>query len=134
MLEIHSTKDGSSEYAAAEKLAHAVSREMPEIEYENNLVLHIFPSIQCFGQRFQDIDLLVIFADYRAGEKSLGIHSFCASVEVKSHSGSSVRFEGAKCFVKYNNQDHNVTNQSEQQKYSVRDYIKKITKTIALHI
>lgn len=125
MLEIHGTKDGSSEYAAAENLAHAVSSEMPEIEHENNLVLHIFPSIQCFGQRFQDIDLLVFFADYRAGEKSCGIHSFCASVEVKSHSGNSVRFEGAKCIVKYNNQDHDVTNQSEQQKYSVRDYIKK---------
>ena len=50
---------------------------------------------------------------------------YCASIEVKSHSGQNVRFEGAKCIVKYNGQDHDVTNQSEQQKYSVRDYIKK---------
>lgn len=125
MLVIHGTKDGSSEYAAAEKLAHAVSSEMPEIEHENNLVLHIFPSIQCFGQRFQDIDLLIFFADYRAGDASNGVRSFCASVEVKSHSGNDVKFEGAKCVVTYNQQDHDVTNQSEQQKYSVRNYIVK---------
>lgn len=125
MLQIHGTKDSSSEYRAAEMLANAATRAMPEIEQERDLILHIFPSIQCFGQRFQDIDLLVIFADYRDQEKLDGIHSFCACIEVKSHSGEAVRFEGAKCTVKYNGQDHDVTSQSEGQKYSVRDYIKK---------
>lgn len=125
MLVIHGTKDGSAEYAAAENLANSASRSMPDIETEKHLALHIFPSIQCFGQRFQDIDLLVIFGDYRQGDKANNVHSFCASIEVKAHSGDAVRFEGAKCIVKYNGQDHDVTNQSEQQKYSVRDYIRK---------
>jgi len=125
MIQIHGTKDGSSEYNAAEMLANAATTAMPEIEQERNLVLHIFPSIQCFGQKFQDIDLLVFFADYREGKKPHGIHSFCACIEVKSHSGEDVRFEGAKCIVKYNGQDHDVTHQSEEQKYSVLNYIKK---------
>lgn len=128
MLRIHGTKDSTSEYKAAEALANAAIIAMPEIEQERDLVLNIFPSIQCFGQRYQDIDLLVIFADYTDRDKPHGIHSFCACIEVKSHSGEDVRFEGAKCIVKYNHQDHDVTTQSEGQKYSVLDYIKKNSK------
>ena len=75
MLQIHGTKDDSSEYAAAEILTNSASKAMPDIEHERNLVLHIFPSIQCFGQKFQDIDLLVMFADYRDNEKTNNVHS-----------------------------------------------------------
>ena len=57
------------------------------------------------------------------------MHSFCASVEVKGHSTDAVRFDGNRCIVKYNNSEHDVTTQSENQKYSVTNYIKKNSKT-----
>lgn len=131
MINIHGLEDRSSEYEAAKELSKIAIDAIPDIEDNNQVILEIFPSIQCFGQRYQDIDLLVFFADYRDEKHALisssGMHvqSFCASIEVKNHSSDSVYFEGAKCIVTYKGQDHDVTNQSEQQKYSVRNYIKK---------
>lgn len=131
MINIHGLEDRSSEYEAAKLLAKIASESIPDLVENNRVILEIFPSIQCFGQKYQDIDLLIFFADFRDEKKLLvnnsgaKIHSFCASVEVKNHSPDSVYFEGAKCIVTYNGQDHDVTNQSEQQKYSVRNYIIK---------
>ena len=131
MLIIHGEKEDSPEYNAAELFAQSACDAMPEIENDTKIVLEVFPSVQCFGQKVQDIDLLVFFADYRdenmltittRGHK---IHSFCASIEVKGHSPDLVVFEGANCLVTYQGKRHNVTSQSENQKYSITKYIKE---------
>ena len=129
MLKIYGEDDQSREYSAAKKLADIASKAYPQIYDERNVELHILPSIQCYGQQPQDIDLLVLFADHRQIKNEHDVHSFALTVEVKSHSSDDVRFEGAKCFVTYNEQESEVTKQSENQKYSVRDYIKNNRKS-----
>ena len=135
MIQIHGTNDNGSEYAAAEALVKAACEAMPEISDSKQIVFEVFPRAQCFGQRIRDIDLLVFFADYRVSEKKFKpanrkhVHSFCLSIEVKSHSAESIRFEGPNCYVRYNNQEHDVTSQSEQQKYSLVNYIERNSRT-----
>jgi len=130
MIKIHGPNDKSPEYEAAEKLASLASASIAGLDEDNQLILEIFPSAKCFGQKIQDIDLLVFFANYRNEEIRTAtndtlIHSFCASLEVKGHPPQLVRFEGNRCFVKYNDKDHDVTNQSDGQKYSIKKYIEK---------
>lgn len=135
MLTVHATNQDTAEYKAALALANAVSAEFPEVNSSREIVLEIFSNIQCFGQRPQDVDLLVVFADYREAEKlqqsknGRAIHSFCATIEVKSHSRESVWFVGQNCFVRYNDRDHDVTSQSEAQKYSLKKYIERNSRT-----
>jgi hypothetical protein len=131
MITVHGINHNTVEYKAADELAKAVSAKLPEANDSQEIVVEIFPNVQCFGQSPQDIDLLVMFADYRASDKLLHakgerkIHSFCVTIEVKSHTRESVWFEGPNCFVRYNNREHNVTSQSEAQKYSVKNYIER---------
>src|SRR5690606_18817692 len=51
------------------------------------------------------------------------VHSFCAVLEIKGHQPSSVIFDGPNCSVTYRGQRHDVTGQSEKQKYSLKNYI-----------
>lgn len=131
MLRIHHRTVDSSESEAAEGLARLARKHYPDIDASHSIILEIFPSVQCFGQKVQDIDLLVFFADYRPidcvskSSSSSIIHSFCVSIEVKGHSPEEVAFSGANCTVMYNGQPHDVTGQSEKQKYSVKKYIEK---------
>ncbi len=88
MIKIHGPNDKSPEYEAAEKLASLASASIAGLDEDNQLILEIFPSAKCFGQKIQDIDLLVFFANYRNEEirtetNDTLIHSFCASLEVK---------------------------------------------------
>lgn len=135
MLTVHATNQDTAEHRAALALARIFSAELPEVNDSRDIILEIFSNIQCFGQRPQDVDLLVVFADYRATGKlqqtkdGKAIHSFCATIEVKSHSHESVWFSGANCFVKYNDRDHDVTSQSEAQKYSLKKYIERNSRT-----
>ncbi|SVE05923.1 uncharacterized protein METZ01_LOCUS458777, partial [marine metagenome] len=53
------------------------------------------------------------------------IRSLCVTIEVKSHSGDAVKFIGSTCLVKYNDEWHDATCQSDKQKYSFRKYIEQ---------
>jgi len=131
MLTIHGTSANSQEQQAAELLGQLACNYDIEITESPQVVLEIFPSIQCFGQKYQDIDLLVFYADYRPVERTfrtesgIVVHSFCATIEIKGHQPEDVIFDGPKCSVFYNKQRHDVTNQSEKQKYSLKQYIEK---------
>ena len=134
MLRIHKFTQSNAETEAAEILGRLASDAYPQLERSNQIVLEIFPSVQCYGQKTQDIDLLVFFADYRS-EQQLSktkngrlVHSFCAAIEVKGHNPESVRFNGANCSVTYNGERHDVSSQSEKQKHSVRKYIERNSK------
>lgn len=65
MLIIHRLTDTSSESDAARLLGSLACEEYPDIENSSDIVLEIIPNVQCYGQNPQDIDLLVLFADYR---------------------------------------------------------------------
>ena len=70
-----------------------------------------------------------MYSDLRAPERhfqtedGMAIQSFCVTVEVKTHRAEDIRFVGNSCYVVYNGREHNVTEQSERQKYSVRSYL-----------
>ncbi len=50
MLTIHGAGDLSPENLAAVRFGKIACEAMPEIERNNNIVLEIIPSVQCFGQ------------------------------------------------------------------------------------
>jgi hypothetical protein len=128
MLVVHGNPEGSAEQSAAESLARLAASD-PQLERSRDVHLEIFPSVQCFGQRVQDIDLVVLYADFRAEADRVrttdgrAVQSFCVAVEVKGHRPEDVLFRGNRCYVTYNGIEHNVTEQSEGQKYSVRNYL-----------
>lgn len=131
MLAVHGINLNTDEHKAALALAKSASQALPEINESSEIVLEIFSNVQCFGQKVKDIDLIVFFADYRRSEQLIRtsngktIHSFCCTIEVKSHSFDSVWFVGTNCYVRYNSGNHDVTLQSENQKYSVKNYIER---------
>lgn len=65
MIRIHGENDNSPEYQAAERLAGLAAACISGLDEDSQVVLEIFPSAKCFGQKVQDIDLLVFFANYR---------------------------------------------------------------------
>lgn len=130
MIKIHSSETRSPERDAAELLAKLATEYDPAIESSTAVLLEIFPSAQCFGQKVRDIDLLVFYADFRGKEKEFStscgrsVHSFCLAIELKGHPPDKVSFRGANCFVEYRGKKHDVTSQSDAQKYSLINYIK----------
>ena len=132
VIVVHGNPETGSEQSAAQALARLAASE-PQIERSRDVHLEIFPSVQCFGQRVQDIDLVVLYSDSRPEREHLrssdgrAVQSFCAAVEVKDHRPENVRFLGNVCYVNYRGDEHNVTEQSERQKYSVRNYLAQNT-------
>lgn len=127
MIRIYPALSGN-EKNAADKVAEFAAIAMSDLQSSNDLLLEIFPSLQCYGQKVQDLDLVVFFADYRSSRSVLStngclIKSFCLTIEVKAHSSSDVSFEGSACTVLYNGKSHLVSGQSEKQKYALKKYI-----------
>ncbi|MFD3300223.1 DEAD/DEAH box helicase [Aquipseudomonas alcaligenes] len=135
MIFVHVHDERTDEAQAAHRLARMAADFDSEIDSSPDVVLEIFASAQCFGQRTKDIDLLVFFADYR-NEKKLfltkdrkSVHSICVAIELKGHPPEKVVFDGAHCSVYYRDQLHDVTGQSESQKISLKKYIENHPKT-----
>ena len=93
-----------------------------------------------FGQETKDIDLIVIgsFKKYACKVKSKAIakgkieldlkerlvyiNNFCFTIETKRHRAEDIRLEGLNLLVKYNNKLSDATTQSENQKYSLKNF------------
>jgi hypothetical protein len=135
MINVHVRDERTDEARAARRLAKMAADYDPEIDSSPAVILEIFASAQCFGQRTKDIDLLVFFADYRnenklfATKDGKSVHSVCVAVELKGHPPENVVFEGPHCFVYYRDHLHDVTTQSENQKISLKKYIESHPKT-----
>ncbi|WP_338504434.1 hypothetical protein V6R86_10715 [Sphingomonas kaistensis] len=130
MIKIHARDDRSAEHEAAQQLARLAVQYDPDLESSTAVSLEIFPSAQCFGQKTRDIDLLVFYGDFRGADRKFTtsrgrkVQSLCVTIEVKGHQPHQIEFQGAKCSVRYNGELHDVTAQSESQKFSLRNYIK----------
>lgn len=134
MIRVHQI-DESPESNAALTLEKIIIEHTPEIKnsLNQNIKIDIIPSVQCYGVSggTQDVDLVCFLLDSRNEQSlfqsSIGtkIRSVCLTIEVKGHAAESIYFEGSKCFVKYQGKPHNVTDQSEKQKYSLKSYIEK---------
>ena len=126
------TNEQSSEADAAKDLESLILKENEYFKHADDVDISIIPSVQCFGQETRDVDLVFLMYDKRQKERLLQsikdnriIRSLCVTIEVKNHSEDAVKFEGNKCLVEYNGVTHDVTSQSEKQKYSLRKYIEQ---------
>jgi hypothetical protein len=135
MLQLHLNVADNAEAAAARRLAERAIHQFPKLETSPDILVDIFSSVQCYRQRKQDVDLLIFYADYRSdaplftsrdGKK---IHSFLITVEVNSQPPELVKFRGTPCFVEYRARIHEVSDQSEKQKISVRKHLKHNART-----
>jgi len=135
MLSIAGLKNNSNEYLAAEQLLDVFKNTIPN-EVIGEIV--IAPNVTLFGQTVKDIDLLVIGLldncrlklDFTHNgeirEDYVIISSFCTAIELKSHDISGVIREGTDFYVKYGFKQHNVTQQSNQQKFSVMNFFNRV--------
>jgi hypothetical protein len=130
MINLHQLDD-SFESQSALALERLILDHLPKAKIIHNLHIDIIPSVQCYGEKTQDVDLVVFLIDHRSPESlfqslpGTKIRSLCLTVEVKKHSASGISFKGPKCYVEYRGKPHNVSDQSEKQKYSLSSYIRK---------
>lgn len=131
MISIHGTP-GTQEYVACERLRKLILQSWPDSGDAGLDDIRLVPSAKTYGQRVQDIDVILIGALKKprpvespdAKPSSFTILSFFWTIELKSH--PRVDFEGGKVYVEYakNSKRHDASEQSEQQKYSVLGYLK----------
>jgi hypothetical protein len=133
---------GSDEYKDA-----IVLKEIFEINFKNNAAsgeIIIISNATLFGQETKDVDLIVIgkfdgYDGYSINIKTkaktekkddlkglepriLRIYDFCFVIETKRQRAQDIQLEDLTLFVKYKGKPHDVTRQSEKQKYALRDY------------
>ena len=132
----------SDEYRAATKLKEIILESVPAAAV-GEIVL--FASATLFGQAVKDIDLLMIgeiksgyvvqadfnFSNVQSRDK-VEIHSFCTTIEIKRHDISGIFRNGTDIYVRYGLDNHCVTTQSNKQKYSATEFLKKDSNIFAL--
>ena len=141
MIRVYGSKN-SPEYKAAEQLQTLFLTEHPELRGSNHHRVSIIAGAKCHGQSVRDLDLVLIgnfappltfqpvlsFAnpfrpDQPETPASINIQSICTIIELKDHSADGVRFIGSIAEVRYGQQWHNVTEQSDKQIYSLKNYL-----------
>lgn len=127
------------EYPCAINLKEKLEKDPKLISSENEI--YIYPSVQCYGQDPQDIDLVVFgnLKNYSANvkcrvrkfdddikERTISIKNFCLVIEVKKHSLDRIKFEGSHLMTKRPGDiDYfSASNQNDGQIYSLRKFIK----------
>lgn len=129
----------SDEYKAGQELKAIFQKSFPqEIEGEITIV----PNVTLFGQEVKDIDI-VVFGKLGQGfkrklkfrpryedeyiKKNVYFSNFCFTIELKKHSTKDIHIGRLNnILVTYNGKKHDVTYQSERQKYSLVRYFKNI--------
>ena len=123
---------GTSEYQAAEKVRKVFESFLDGPDLDKSDV-RIIVSAKTYGERRQDIDLIVVgrlarpttIPPSRVVKKRALLLSFFLTIEVKDHPPSKVIFRGPKAFVLYKDRSEDASEQAEQQKYSAKRYIEK---------
>lgn len=121
------------EYEWGIKLKEKLEND-PKLKSHENEV-HIFPSVQCYGQNPQDIDLVVLgnLNNYSTliksksqcfdeEERTVIIKNFCIVIEVKKHGIDGIKFEGSHLKVKHGGHFFSASNQNDKQMYSLRRF------------
>lgn len=123
----------SNEDAAANTLQKRLEEDLAP--YSNSTgTIYILTSIRLFGQKRNDIDILVIgllnnFTQNNFRIKNLGqiselnISSFITNIELKSHPASKVCREGNDYIVSYPNGLHNASQQCNEAKFSLVNHL-----------
>jgi len=140
--------DTGAEAEAALALKSAAERAWPWLCDDPHSFVQIIPNAQCYGESPRDLDIvllalldparaqfqpavdLFLLNGTRVESTQVQVRSFCICIEVKDHRPRQVRFEGNKVEVRYSGMGgrshwHSATQQSEKQKYSLLNYLKK---------
>ena len=135
--------DEGPEADAARQIRDAIRKAWPWIDEKTAPEVYLIPNVQCHGESVRDIDLVLLAsmssdkARFRPAVPTrllngaevnaphIHVRSLCLVIEVKDHDAENVRFNGTKVEVRYasdRHKWHSVTQQSERQKYSLRNY------------
>jgi len=127
------------EYEWAKKVKESFEKDDQLKNNPNNKIL-IMPSIQCYGQRTQDIDIVVmgLLEKYKTKVntsiynetnnpqiRETIIANFCCVIEVKKHNAEYIEIKDTKVYVTTNNKKKGVTIQNRDQKYSLIHFLEK---------
>lgn len=141
MLKVSGKRD-TPEYAAARQLREAILKSLPSVESNLDDTITMVTGAQCHGQRFRDIDLLVLahfnsqvrFSPFLSFPNpwnpselerpaSVSVQNLCLVIEVKDHSADRVQFRGKDVRVRYRGRWHDASYQNAQQMYSLKNYL-----------
>lgn len=123
----------SKEDEAANLLMTNLQEELRSYQNAKGTI-YIMTSIRIFGQKRNDIDMIVMgFIDNLSLKniktknygvvKELSVKSFICNVELKSHSSSGVTHEGTDYIVNYSGIPHNASQQCNEAKFSLHNHL-----------
>ncbi len=135
----------TDEYKAALSLKELFQNSIQKDQYTGEEIdgeIIIVSNVTLFGQEVKDIDI-VVFANFGTGfkrrlkfrpkgendytTKNIYFTNFCFTVELKKHNINDINIGAMNnIIVNYNGKKHDVTFQSEKQKYSLIRYLKNI--------
>jgi len=140
--------ESGAEAEAADVLKAAAEKAWPWLSEDPHSLVQIVPNAQCHGESPRDIDILLLalldpkraqfqpavdlflLNGTRNDAARVCVRSLCLCIEVKDHRPQNVRFAGTKAEVRYSGAGgrahwHSATQQSEKQKYSLLNYLRK---------
>lgn len=123
----------SKEDEAAIQLKEKLQEELASCPDAKGTI-YIMTSIRVFGQKRNDIDMLVmgfmenltirnINTKNYGVVKELDISSFICNIELKSHSANKVKREGMDYIVSYSGIPHNASQQCNEAKFSLINHL-----------
>ena len=131
MLKVHNFNAETNEAKYAQKIGDLAREAIPDIDTNDDIKLVIIPSASIFKAPTRDVDILLIYQDYRKEHEiyvtveGRKIFNFITAVELKNHSPEGMRFEGERLLVKYAGKWSDALSQNENQKNSVMNIIRR---------
>lgn len=123
----------SKEDEAADQLKEKFQEDLSSYPNAKGTI-YILTSIRIFGQKRNDIDMLVMGFIENLTLKNLNtknygivqeleIKSFICNIELKSHTANCVKHEGTDYIVYYSNIPHNASQQCSEAKFSLFNHL-----------
>lgn len=138
MIRIHCTNilpdtSNTAESRAAMSLCEQLRSELKQYQHAEGDI-YILTNIRIFGQKRNDIDLLImgfvenlhfkeVMTKNYGKVNDLEIRSFISNIELKSHPSNKVSHEGTDYIVKYGNVRHNASVQCSEAKFSLINHL-----------
>jgi hypothetical protein len=127
---------GSNEFRETDRFCDRLATVLLPWVKNSELRITAVPSFQCHGSRVQDIDQLIFLSVYPSASiphrgGTVELDSVVFTLEVKSHRGAELRFEGQHLYVKYSDPTPHWVNVSEKivlQAKSAARALKEIAK------
>lgn len=128
---LKTNEKNSNEYKASTVLKKILMETLPKDAVGK---ITILSNVTLLGQKIKDIDLVMIgelrnctvhsiyFGEDKEELHSVKVYNFCITIELKSHTTHGAYREGTDIFVKYGDDWHSATMQSNAQKYALKNY------------